>query len=122
MKLLSFSCLVFLACNAAVVSLLAQDTACMGAQSYSHWVSKKGEHPDPARAKTAKTGFKRLKLGMSFEQVNALMPRPDWSETSWNGCTFYYATSWHDSSYKALTVRLNEQSAIVNGLGKETFK
>jgi len=101
--------------------LVGQSVACMGVQPFSKWAEGRASvyHAQPYRAEAIKKGHKKLKLGMSLQEANSIMPPPDWAEDSWKGCTWYYAlmVGSDNVTSEALGVRFNAEGAV-NGLSK----
>jgi hypothetical protein len=81
-------------CIPVPLAAQTQYAGCMGAASFSQWASANTfpYRPSSKRAKAIRRGRKRLNLGMTLEQVRNLMPEPDWSTESIQGCVWKYAT------------------------------
>jgi hypothetical protein len=101
--------------------LNSQENGCMSTPAFSQW-AKLHHFPyrsSSERAKSIKSGYKRLRLGMSFAEATSIMPKPDWAREGWKGCTWHYATDVDSDGVnaKGVTVRFSAEQ-FVNGFAK----
>lgn len=103
----------------------AQRGGCMGIRGFSSWAGTSSfpYRPASGRDRAVRLGFKQLKLGMTLEQVNSLIPQPDWAESELKGCTWYYAKKVKSDGLrgKGLTVRFGSERTV-NGLGRYVIR